>query len=314
MELKVSIDLFSGRPNPFVVLDDAASKSLLKRINFGRLKKQTEKTMPFPSMLGYRGIIIEQVGKRISGSVFRKAQFTPDYAYIDNKVAGSDTLRRLESFVFDRIKTFKDERGFKPFDVGLKKKINDFWDRSPRWRDKHLRIYPDLLIDFYYKIRFKSCYCAPVADLAAWNTDPYIQSQNNCYNYGTNYRTDTYAQPGYASAFEYNDLSACSVPSGNISARMGAVADGLIAVKNNNTCPTVGHLVALVVEPDSDYHWYRKGRNGKWSHKMGGSPATLLDDSGDPISDPRTADRSGYTDFCTFMQVIHGHFKIDGPY
>jgi len=32
--------------------------------------------------------------------------------------------------------------------------------------------------------------------------------------------------------------------------------------------------------------------------------------SGVTIPDPRTADRGGYTNFCTFMVVMHGHIKI----
>ncbi len=57
-------------------------------------------------------------------------------------------------------------------------------------------------------------------------------------------------------------------------------------------------------------NWYRKGRNGLWTHKPGGTQATNLDNSMNLITDPRTADRGGYTDFCTFMIVVHGHVKI----
>ena len=31
---------------------------------------------------------------------------------------------------------------------------------------------------------------------------------------------------------------------------------------------------------------------------------------GNYISDPRNANRGPYTDFCTFMVVMHGHIKI----
>jgi len=311
MQLSVTIDLFSGRPNPSMVLSDADSKALLKRISFGRFKKLNEESEPFPSLLGYRGIIIEQFGKKTATNILLRSHYTMDYVYADNMLAPSKSLPDIESFVLDRLNLFEEPKGFRSFKRDLKRRIEYFWEKCPRWRDRHRKIYPELLIDFYKKIRFKSCYCAPLPDLAAWNTNQDIQWDNNCYNYGTNYRTDTYAQPGEATGSKYTDLSACSVPAGEISARMGAVSDGLIALpSNNNTCPVPGHLVALVVAPDSDYHWYRKGRNGKWSHKMGWSPATLLDDSGNPINDPRTADRGDYTDFCTFMQVIHGRFKI----
>jgi len=78
----------------------------------------------------------------------------------------------------------------------------------------------------------------------------------------------------------------------------------------DNKCPKEGHLAALVIWPDVDFHWYRKGRNGYWSHKPGGTAVTNLDNSNVTIPDPRTADRGGYTHFCTFMVVMHGHIKI----
>jgi hypothetical protein len=90
------------------------------------------------------------------------------------------------------------------------------------------------------------------------------------------------------------------------------VADDLIATPAaNNRCPREGHLVALVIAPGIDFDWYRKGRNGYWTHKPGGTQATNVDNSGHLIPDPRTADRGPYTDFCTFMVVMHGHIKIE---
>lgn len=307
--------MFSGRPNPSMVLSDAESRLLIKKISSALRKKISRKAEPFPSMLGYRGIIIETFGTKRRTDILPRMQFTPGYVYTHNGGRRSDDLPYLESFVLQRLSSFEGVRSIRSFKERLKKQMEDFHEKCPKWRKNHHKWYSQLLKDFYRPIKYKPCYCAPLPDLDAWNNDPNIQWGNNCYNYGTNYRTDTYAQPGYASGGEENDLSACSVPAGHISARMGAENDGLIALpSNNNTCPAMGHLVALVIAPDSDYHWYRKGRNGKWSHKMGGSPATILDNSGNPITDPRTADRGSYVDFCTFMQVIHGHFKIDGPY
>jgi hypothetical protein len=147
------------------------------------------------------------------------------------------------------------------------------------------------------------CQCAPIYEPAWWNV-PSRQPFNNCYNYATNYRTDTFAQPGLAAGAEYTSLTCASV-------RPAAIADKLIDAPNaDNTCHSNGHLVALVIWPGVDFHWYRKGRNGAWSHKPGGTPVTNLDNSGNHIPDPRTADRGGYTDFCTFMVVMHGHIKI----
>ena len=76
------------------------------------------------------------------------------------------------------------------------------------------------------------------------------------------------------------------------------------------TCPGEGCLVALVIWPRWDFHWYRMGRDGSWSHKPGNTPVTNVDNSGLPISDPRTANRGRYADFCSLMIAMHGHIKI----
>jgi hypothetical protein len=62
-------------------------------------------------------------------------------------------------------------------------------------------------------------------------------------------------------------------------------------------------IIALVIDPGTDYHWYRKDKNGKWTHKPGGTAATNLDNSGNPITDPETANRGGYTDFCGYFCI-----------
>jgi hypothetical protein len=117
------------------------------------------------------------------------------------------------------------------------------------------------------------CHCAPLYEPAWWNDSGQKQFNNNCYNYATNYRTDTFAQPGRANAAMYTSLSCASV-------RPAAVVDDLIAAPGaNNKCPREGHLVALVIWPGVDFHWYRKGRNGYWSHKPGGTPVRNVDNS-----------------------------------
>ena len=149
------------------------------------------------------------------------------------------------------------------------------------------------------------CRCAPLYEPDWWNDGGQKQLSNNCYNYAGNYRTDTFAQPGLAAGAEYSSFSCDSVSP-------AAVADNLIDIPNaNNKCPKEGHLVALVIAPDYDFHWYRKGRNSYWTHKPGSTPVTNVDNSGALIRDPRTANRGPYTNFCTFMVVMHGHIKIN---
>jgi hypothetical protein len=135
--------------------------------------------------------------------------------------------------------------------------------------------------------------CLPEYNPAAWNDGNGIEYNNNCYNYGCDIQTGTYAQPGRASGNMYVNINCHDV--GN-----GAQSDGLVPVNCDEGCgcKECCHQVALVIAPGWDYHWYRKDRDGRWSHKMGGTPATNLDESGNIITDPRTADRGAYTIFC----------------
>jgi hypothetical protein len=308
MPVKLTLDIFSGRSNPFIILDDPSARRLLKQLSFGALRKQNEKTNPFPSVLGYRGLIIEQTGKLISKDLPAILHYAHDTVYAGDKAARAEA--GLESFLFDHFRSLKNSKGISGFRELTEKMLVEFLDKRNIYIENYRKWF-DVVIDDYVRPLRPICPCAPTPDLGAWNSNYSITGNNNCYNYGTNYRTDTFAQPGQATGQMYTDLSACNVPAGQISAKMGAVSDGLVDVPNqDNKCISPGHLVALVNYPGSDYHWYRKCSNGKWSHKMGPSPATIFDNSGNPISDPRTADRGSYINFCTFMQVRHGHFKI----
>jgi len=308
MPVKLTLDMFSGRPNPTMVLDDAAAKDLFKRLSFGTLKKQTEKTAPLPSVLGYRGLTIEQEGKKLNADMPQVLHYAHDMVYADGKAAKAES--GLESFLFDNFKKLRDVKDLPDFRKTTEMYVKNFLDKRKLYSTNYLKNI-DIFRDDIIIVPRPVCPCAPDPDLAAWNSSPAVTPNNNCYNYGTNYRTDTFAQPGKATGQQWNNLSACNVPAGSISAKMGAVSDGLIdKPSQDNKCISPGHLVALVNAPNYDYHWYRKGPNGRWSHKPGSTPATLLDNSGNVITDPRTADRGPYTNFCTFMQVIHGRFKI----
>ena len=147
--------------------------------------------------------------------------------------------------------------------------------------------------------------CIPQYQPAAWNDADGIQMNNNCYNYGCDVQTGTYAQPGRGSGSPYASLDCVSVS-------QGAVSDGLAPINCDEGCGCRDccHLVALVVWPGEDYHWYRRDRDGRWSHKLGWSPATNLDNSGNLITDPRTADRGPYTVFCGCYCVCKERLRI----
>ena len=292
MSLRITIDVFSGRENPVIELKGSAAREVLERLRPTRRLSKQDRRLPAMATLGYRGLVIVQLGKPARGlpRALRYAHgdlFGPGLAHRAADVA-------LEDFVCGSTGLVRKLKLGPRFPELLTKEIERF-----RWiREK----YPSKPTAWPWPLR-NPCRCAPLYEPDWWNV-PQRQPYNNCYNYSTNYRTDTFAQPGRAAGATYAALTCAAV-------RPAAVADCLIdSPSAYNKCPAKGHLVALVVWPGGDYHWYRKGRNGYWSHKPGGTPVTNLDNSAATIPDPRTADRGPYTDFCTFMVVMHGHIKI----
>ncbi len=138
----------------------------------------------------------------------------------------------------------------------------------------------------------------PKVFLEFWNGTTHTRYNNNCYNYATNRVTNNFAQPGEASDKMYESLSCESVHQA-ASNDLGLIPTDYFnfTTKNDET------LIALVVAPDYDYHWYRRDDNNRWTHKPGGTPATRLDESGKLITDPETADRGYYTDFCGYFRI-----------
>ncbi len=289
--MRITIDIFSGRPNPVLILEGAEEKEALDRLR-PEAELRGREVRPLPaSTLGYRGLIVELSGRARRG-------LPKEFRVANGDVIGEDFAARpadpaFEEFVCGStgpIRRISREPDLSEFILKEIKRLDDLRDR---WQPKR-PVWP----------RGNRCRCAPLYEPDWWNVAPILPS-NNCYNYACDYRTDTFAQPGLAAGAMYSALTCASV-------RPAAIADELINSPNaNNRCPREGHLVALVIAPGWDFHWFRKGRNGYWSHKPGSTPVTNLDNSAVTIPDPRTADRGPYTQFCTFMVVMHGHIKIE---
>lgn len=131
-----------------------------------------------------------------------------------------------------------------------------------------------------------------------WNDGGTRQRYNNCYNYANGRATNTFAQPGRASGGGQAGSMSCAA------VRAAAERDGLEPLADSAINATsYKNVVALVVAPGYDYHWYRRDGNGKWTHKPGQTAATNRDNSGNEIADPRNANRGPYSDFCGFYRV-----------
>jgi hypothetical protein len=292
LKLRITIDTFSGRENPVVELKGRAAKDAIERMQPERRLTKDDLGVPSIPTLGYRGMVVEQVedaGKRLPKS----------FRLMNGDLTGKNLNHRAVDASFEE---YMLRDGGPVAKLGLGAKFRNVLKREIRRFGAvrtDLSVNPTIVLPPIVNL----CQCAPQYEPAWWNV-PARQPFNNCYNYATNYRTNTFAQPGRAAGAMYSSLTCAAVAP-------AAVKDELInSPLANNKCPAEGHLVALVIWPGNDYHWYRKGRNGLWTHKPGGTAVTNLDNGGATIADPRTANRGPYTVFCTFMVVMHGHIRI----
>ena len=282
MSAIVTMNIFSGRPNPRWILDENAAAELLDRVN-----RNPELTAAAPpgslQGLGYRGLEVRfddaAEPLHIHGGVVGTLAASPNLI---------DPGREIERFL---IGTMPQAEG----NAGLAM-TSDVYGlvREEVEKDLAVPVVP-IIPKIPPSLLCPKCVaaCAPPYEPAMWNFSP-TQPNNNCYNYANDRVTNTFAQPGKYHNAQYTQLSCASV-------QPAAVADGLVASSGFTKAITDGWYVALVIWPNVDYHWYRQDKSGCWSHKPGGTAARNTDNSGKIIKDPKTCDRGNYTVFCTYM-------------
>jgi len=148
-----------------------------------------------------------------------------------------------------------------------------------------------------------------------WKTK---QRDNNCYNYGNDILTNTFAQPGRRDFDQGTGLCKHSdrpcMQNTCEDVKKGAIADGLtwVGTELPTELPEVGHYVSLHIWPNSNFHWLRMDADKKWSHKPGGSPVKNVDNDGQTITNPATQDFSPWTQQCGYMHTVPSQI-VAGP-
>lgn len=148
----------------------------------------------------------------------------------------------------------------------------------------------------------------PKYDPKTDNFGCYITEQwdNNCYNYGSDILTNTFAQPerGTQHKWVYNTCEDVT---------RAAISDGLISIgKEYPSAPAAeGHFLALLIWPDTNFHWVRLDSNGLWSHKPGGTAVKNKDNDRKDISNPSIQDFSPWTEFCGYFVVVPSKATIN---
>lgn len=152
-----------------------------------------------------------------------------------------------------------------------------------------------------------------------YNGKTTVQNSHNCFAYAFDIREKLPAdkcnekgcmvpfhQPGRKSGYpRWHEIPDKRCP--DVVSRIKADVPGVKITNFTRRCPPRTSKIALVIDPDEDYHFYRQDSNGMWSHKPGGTKVTNRDSTGRPIYNPELASRDSgrlnYEKFCAYMCV-----------
>lgn len=292
--IQVTADVFSGLVNPAWVVDGEEASTVLRELALERQALAPEHDGEALG-LGYRGLVIELLSDHLSEEYHLPSRFRINTGRTVAESRGQEIAERLLSGMLER-----------PFVIG------EAWDAeaqkvlleqlaAPAMKPGPRSFSEEALGRAEQRLETAAvCYIERGHFNPGFWNDPYHMANNNCYNYGRNWRTNTFAQPGRATGhFPY------VINCGNVTA--AALSDG--AHHRYDCFPdseAPRWLMALVYAPNflpgrPDYHWYRMSIEGFWGHKPGNTPATNLDNSHVVVYNPEVADRGPYTHFCGYV-------------
>lgn len=291
MRLRVTIDIFSGRPNPTWIVGSDQAASILREIVLHR--SVIGSPPPGSARLGYRSVILELLQDQPPLEYDLPAAFS---------IAGGTSTN--EAKAIELAQNLIDKAPFEDPDVGATR-----GDLSAGAAQRARVFFAGQIGNVQSSLiaPFSDADTMPVdtmlPNLSPYETAPFTPefwnapshiAHNNCYAYAANRRTDTFPQPGRSSGREVISFSAEEIVE-------AARSDGAVrAADKVDPSEAPRYLAALFVWPGRDYHWYRLHSDRSWGHKPGPGPAGVLDNAGTLIRDPRLCSRGSYTDFCGF--------------
>ena len=152
-----------------------------------------------------------------------------------------------------------------------------------------------------------------------------IQNRHNCYDYSFDVVDPAQAKP----EARFHQPGGTKNLSGRLYRRDGRTCKNVAALIKRDVpdlrrstfrrrCGRGYSKIALTVDPNTDYHFYRQDRDGYWSHKDGENPVKRYDANGAPIWNPQKAARDyrpnglrlNYTKFCGFYCAPRRTIKL----
>lgn len=306
--MRVTLDVFSGRPNPTWHLSGGQVGEFRDRYEpVLRAGAATVTPPPEPATLGFRGFTVSEdvpgelvpspvpqqcwvaapgaaSGWDTSAQVAREEVDTADWLLTTAQSTVPDELAQVVHAQLGRMR-----RGGRRRASQLARNLSR--DNPPGVEAIDIS---DRDAQLATATGAAACrpFLAPMR-LAFWNT-PYVQPYNNCYNYATNFVSGTRAQPGRRSGQIYSSFRGEDVLA-------AATRDGL-----ELNCSGDVRVVALGVWPGLDFHWWRLHPDGFWAHKIGWWPAQDRDNSFRVIGaglTPATCDRGLYSEFVGYYFI-----------
>jgi|SRR5215211_7827527 len=287
--LIVTGDIFSGRDNPTWLVEGQEAQAVLRELALNREALMAQE-LGAEAGLGYRGLIIDLQSDTLTEEYGLPESFRINTGLAPAEQKGQEIAERLISRMLDQPSVNETSLDSSVQQALLENITTPAIQVGPvtvpeqEPQPEREEITPEAVC-FIELGRFNPDF---------WNASSVV-GRNNCYNYASNRRTNTFAQPGRACGNQYRQLTCAEVA-------RGAVCDGARA--RFNCVPDQERprwFMALVVAPNFDYHWYRKQLEGFWGHKPGGTPARNTDNSGRVVWNPETADRGPYTQFCGYF-------------
>jgi hypothetical protein len=292
--LQVTADVFSGRPNPsWIVTDEMEVGVILKEI--ARNRELISDAAPDTAGLGFRGVIVAPLSDELAQEFD-----VPASAYIalgagGAAASGTEIADRLISLIPKAEQSADAGAEAMALDESLASFLKEQMVLSSRTSALDGAAEEVDAGVGAEAVRAMCYYDTSPYNPGFWNNDPNVRSRNNCYNYASNKRTDTFAQPGRGCGRIYTALTCAEVTRAALCDRLHRRYDCF----PDSEYPR--YLVALVVAPGVDFHWYRLMREGYWAHKPGGTAVRNVDNCGNVIYNPATCCRGIYTQFCGYF-------------
>lgn len=287
--LTVTVDVFSGRPNPTWVLQADQAHAVLRTLSLNRGVVSDMNS-------GHPGLGLRRLTLHVQQEGLAASYGLPDRFAIATGATAAEgkALEIAEHLIAGMPLQPPSLDPLVLLDQDLQHMLRDALKSLPRVGP--VGVNPSRLLKAAPAAP-ETCYETTAYNPDFWNGPDHIR-HNNCYNYAANLRTDTFAQPGRASGNQAYPPYTCD------EVRAAAVSDGARV-----DCPPDSQaprwLMALAVAPGtastSDYHWYRLASEGFWGHKPGQTAVKNTDNSGNVIYNPQTCDRGIYTQWCGYM-------------